>query len=305
MATHDRLLTHPVSRRALISVEMTTAVNEKSQETILITGATGTIGRQIVAQLVEGGQRVRALSRNPAGSNLPDEVEIVYGDLTRPETLGPALENVAALHLITFGGDESAPLTTGRELVDLANKKGVRRVSVLGGWEESSVEQELRESGLGWTLLRPVEFMANALEWAESVRTLGVVRVFGNAPSAVVHEADIAAVAVKALLEDGHSGQAYTITGPQALTPAERVRILGEAIGRDIGFEEIDERQERERLRAYGWSDDDVEFGIELRTNPPLIGYTVLPTVERVTGKAALDFSSWAAENAGRFSING
>lgn len=269
--------------------------------TTLIAGATGTVGRHLVQQLHDAGQPVRALTRNPAAAKLPAGVDVVAGDLTDPATLGAAFDGVTAAHLITFGGDDGAPLTTGAHLVELATRAGVRRVTVLGGWDESTLEPALRDSGLGWTLLAPVEFMSGALEWAAAVQEHGAVSMLGNWPSAVVHEADIAAVAVVALTEDGHAGRTYPITGPQALTPADRARLIGEAVGRDIRFVQLTEEQERERLRSYGYPEDYVEFGIQLATDPPAQAAVVHPTVEQVTGRPARTFAQWAAENANAF----
>lgn len=188
--------------------------------TILIAGATGAIGRHVVEQLTEAGRPVRALSCNPAAADLPHSVEVVAGDLTDPGTLTAAFDGVTAVHLITFGGDNGEPLSTGPQLVQLATRAGVRRVTVLCGWDESTLEPALRASDLGWTLLVPVEFTSGALEWAGSVREHGAVRLLADWPRAVVHDADIAAVAATALTEDGHAGCTYPISGPQALTPA-------------------------------------------------------------------------------------
>lgn len=120
-------------------------------------------------------------------------------------------------------------------------------------------------------------------------------------PSAVVHEADIAAVAATALTEAGHAGRYYTLTGPEALTPAERVRLISEATGQDITFVRLSEDAERARLRGYGYDDDYVEFGIQLATNPPEAAAAVLPTIEQVTGRPARTFAQWAEEHAARF----
>ncbi|MCP3802604.1 NAD(P)H-binding protein [Allokutzneria sp. A3M-2-11 16] len=266
--------------------------------TILVAGATGTVGAEVVRQLAAAGHPVRALSRNPDRYSVPLGTEFARGDLSRPETLVPALDGVTALHLITFGGDE--PLTTGPEIVALAARAGVRRISVLSGWEESSVERALRAADIGWTWLQPVEFMGNALAWKESVRA-GTIEVFGDWPSAMVHEADIAAVAVAALTEDGHAGQAYMLTGPEALRPGDRARILGAAIGKDLTVRQLSEQEERDRLRAYGYSEEDVEFGIALGKNPPEVGMVPQDTVERVTGRPARTFAQWAAEHADEF----
>jgi uncharacterized protein YbjT (DUF2867 family) len=257
--------------------------------TILVAGATGTVGSHIVTQLAEAGHDVRALSRSKA------EPPYVQGDLADAATL--PLDGVTALHLITFSGD--TPLTNGAEIVARARRAGVRRITVLSGWEESSVEQALRESDIGWTLLQPVEFMSNAVEWAESVRTERVVRSFANWPSSVVHEADIAAVAVTALVEEGHAGRTHMITGPEALTAQQRAAEIGRALGEEVRFEKLTEEQERARLEPYG--PDYVEFGIALGANPPDTAALVLPTVEQVTGRPARTFAQWADEHAASF----
>lgn len=269
--------------------------------TILITGATGTIGRHLVAQLTDAGHPVRALTRNPARTDLPDGVDVAAGDLTNPDTLTGVFDGISAAHLITFGGDNGEPLATGPQLVQLATRAGVRRITVLGGWEETTVEPALRDSDLGWTVVSPAEFMSGALEWAGSVREQSTVRLLADWPSAVVHDADIAAVAVTALTEDGHAGQTYPITGPQALTPAERTRLIGEVIGREIAFEQLTEDQERDRLRSYGYPEDYVEFGIQLAATPTPQAAVIHPTVQEVTGRPARTFAQWATENADAF----
>ena len=267
----------------------------------LVTGATGTIGSLIVDQLLAAGEQVRALTRNPAAAHLPAAAEVVAGDLTDPDSLTAAFDGVSAAHLITFGGDEGEALTTGPRIVDLAARAGVRRISVLGGWEETSIEPALRESALDWTVVGPAEFMSGALEWAEGIRADGRLRMLADWPSAVVHDSDIAAVAVAALTEAGHAGRTYVVTGPEVLTPAERAHLIGEAIGEDIVFEQLTVEQERERLRSYGYPEDYVAFGIELATNPPAEAAEVHDTVARVTGRPARTFAQWAEENAEAF----
>ncbi|GAA0923174.1 NAD(P)H-binding protein [Nonomuraea longicatena] len=270
--------------------------------TVLVTGATGTVGRQIVKQLVERGERVRALSRNPARANLPAPVEVAFGDLADAGSLAPALEGVTRLHLVTFGGAELyAPLDNGKEIVELARRAGVERVSVLTGWDEGSVEAALGESDLPWTQIKCVEFMANVREWVPSVRDESVVRMFGNWAGSSVHEADIAAVAVTALLEDGHAGRSYTLTGPELLTPEQRVRLIGAALGREIRFEELTEQGLREQMRGWGADEETIEFAVMLGADPPAVGMTVLPTVEEVTGRPGRTFAEWVAENVGEF----
>lgn len=271
--------------------------------TVLVTGATGTVGRHVVDQLLRSGRRVRALTRDPAQADLPAGVEIVGGDLTAPETLGPALERATALHLIAFGDSGYTPLANAPEILELATAAGVERVTVLTGTDdELAVLRAVEATDLEWTHLRPAEFMANALFWAESIKAEGVVRApFGDKPHAMVDEADIAAVAVAALLEDGHAGRTYQLTGPAALTRAEVVRAIGHATGRELRFIELTEEQGREQLRASGFPDDVVEAVIDFGRNPPPEASTVLPTVEQVTGRPANPFANWAADHAEAF----
>lgn len=268
---------------------------------ILVTGATGQVGRHIVTQLHQAGHDVRALTRNPATADLPAGVEVVSGDLTDTTTLGPAFDGIDGIHLITFGGDAFDDLTNGPEIIRLAERHGIGRATVLGGWSPTSVERALRSSTISWSILQPVEFMGNALEWAEEIRTTRTVSMLATYPSAMVHEADIASVAATALTHDGHAGRTYPLTGPDALTPQERTRILAEATGQDITFVPLSEADERARLRSYGYDEDYVEFGIQLATNPPDAGGVVLPTVEDVTGQPARTFAQWAHEHAAQF----
>ena len=271
---------------------------------ILVTGATGTVGRHIVNHLIQAGHKVRALTRNPEKANLPDGVEVVAGNLAAPETLAPALAGVTGLHLINFDSGASGDplLQSGSEIVALAKKAGVQRVTVLMGGQKSSVEQALEASDLAWTFLQPVEFMANAFDWVESIRTEGVVREpFGSRLSAMIHEADIGAVAAAVLTENGHAGQSYTLTGPEALTPPEMVRLLGKALGRNLQFIELTEAQARERWRESGYPEEVIEFFVWALGNTPVEGYTVVPTVEQITGRPARTFAQWAAEHAEAF----
>ncbi len=201
--------------------------------TILVTGATGTIGRVVVRQLVDLDQPVRALSRDPSKANFAGPVEIVAGDLADPTTLESAFQGVTTLHLISLGGDDYAPLKSAREVIDRATSAGVRRVTVLTGTaDELAVAKAVADSGVEWTHVRPAEFMSNTLQWAGSIRAERVVRApFGRQPRAVVHEADIASVVVAALLDERHAGQTYTPTGPEALSPIDAAATISGAIG--------------------------------------------------------------------------
>ncbi|MFB7971009.1 NAD(P)H-binding protein [Streptomyces sp. G9] len=270
--------------------------------TILVTGATGTVGRRVVEQLLERGEHVRALTRDPERAEFPAGVEVVGGDLEDPASLVPALRGVTGLHLITFGGALFAPLETADEILALAKDAGVRRVTVLHGGGETPMETAVRASDFVWTVVMPVEFMANALEWAPGIRSEGVVREpFVDRLSAMVHESDIGAVAAVALTEDGHGGQEYLITGPQALTLRDKTAAIGAARGADVELVELTEEQALETWRGQGMPEDVIAFLIDVYRDTPPEGRTVLGTVEKVTGRPARTFAEWAEEHAQAF----
>ncbi len=267
--------------------------------TTLVTGATGNTGRHVVAELVRRGEHVRALTRNPAAAagRFPAGVELAAGTHTAPEGLDGAFEGVSRLHITVTAGLAE----TGPELVRRAVGAGVRRITVVwGGWV-GPVEQAVDDSGVEWTRLEPQEFMSNTLTWIESVGAEGVVREPYDFPSALVHEADIGAVAAVALLADGHAGRSYNLTGPESLTPRERIAILSRATGLDIGFVPISHEQALDRLTATGVSRTDAEYVVGWYADPGDDATTVVDTVERVTGRPARTFAQWAAEHAGRF----
>lgn len=271
--------------------------------TILIAGATGNVGRPLVSRLLSHGHRVRALTRDPDRAALPEGAELVAGNLTDTASLARAFAGVTAAHLIGFDGETYQPLENGEEIVRVAAEAGVQRISVLAGdLEKSPLEESIVASELSWTRLLPVEFMSNAREWAESVATEGVVReAFPEARSAMVHDADIADVAAVALTEDGHAGREYWLTGPQALTPAEKVAVLSEVLGTEIRYVELTQDQIVEQWRSEGYGDEDIAFFIQMRTAPPEASYTVLPTVQEVTGHPARAFADWVRENRALF----
>ncbi|AQS71400.1 NAD(P)H-binding protein [Streptomyces pactum] len=271
---------------------------------LLVTGATGTVGREVVAELLARGHAVRALTRDAAGAAVPDGAEVVQGDLTEPDTLAPALEGVTGLHLITFGGPYFTPLETGPRILELARAAGVRRVTVLHGGGPSLLEDAVRaDDGVDWTVLMPVEFMANALEWADRIAASDEVREpFVSRLSAMVHEGDIGAVAAVALTEEGHGGREYVITGPELLTVGDKVAAVAAVRGREIALVELTEEQAVARWRAAGHPQDVIGFLLEAYGNTPEVGRTVVDTVEKVTGRPARTFARWAAEHADAFS---
>ncbi len=273
--------------------------------TNLVTGATGTVGRQVVAELLRRGHAVRALTRDPAKADFPAGVEVVQGDLSDPESLAGALEGVTGLHLITFGGPYFAPLESAPRILELAREAGVRRITVLHGGGPSPLEDAVRAGGgFAWTVIMPVEFMANALEWADGIRGDDTVREpFVDRLSAMVHEADIGAVTAVALTEEGHGGQEYVVTGPQVLTLEDKTDTLAAARGRKIRLVQLTEEEATAQWREGGMPQDVIGFLLEAYGNTPLVGKTVADTVEKVTGRPARTFAEWAEEHADAFRV--
>ncbi|MER7081459.1 Uncharacterized conserved protein YbjT, contains NAD(P)-binding and DUF2867 domains [Saccharopolyspora kobensis] len=277
--------------------------------TFLVTGATGSVGRHVVARLRDAGAQVRAVTRNPGTADFPADVEVVAGDLDRPETLEPALAGIERAYL--FPHDDATAFA------ELAKKAGVRRIVVLSSASAGieykrehnshshawhlAVERAVEDSGIACTAIRPGSFASNSLLWADAIRSGSAVRSpYASAAQAPVHEADIAAVAATALLEDGHTGAKYTLSGPASITLAEQVRTIGEALGRETSFEELTPEQGRAEL-LRNLPEDIVDM---------LLGYwaeavdqpePVLPTVEQVTGRPARTFAQWAADHAADF----
>jgi len=144
--------------------------------TFLVTGATGNVGRHLVAQLAAAGHPVRALTRDPGSARFPEGVEAVGGDLTDLASFQDALEGVTGIHLLTTIGSSNTTLPNGADIAAAAVKAGVRRATVLWNGYQGAVEEAVEASGLEWTHLQPGEFMSNARTWAEEIRSNGVVR---------------------------------------------------------------------------------------------------------------------------------
>lgn len=274
---------------------------------ILVTGATGNVGRHVVEQLVQAGAQVRAVTRNPARVSFPDGVEAFAGDLAKPASLAGAFAGVTRMFLFPLAYRapvvrSMADVMENPALAEVAARAGVRRQVMLGSSDSLfDVERAVEAWSPEWTVLRPGEFAVNKLDqWAPSIRASGVVRAaYGDSWGTPIHEADIAAVAVAALLEDGHRGRRYELTGPQALTLREQVRAIGEGIGREIRFEELTHAQARAELLALGTPVEVVDLMIlaqPARSAPP-----VLPTVREVTGRPGRTLVQWAAEHADDF----
>ena len=279
---------------------------------ILVTGATGQIGGAVVARLRAAGRPVRALTRNPQAASLPADVEVARGDLSAPETLDAALENVGAVFLVW-----TAPLASAARAIERIASRAERVVFLSAPIRtdhpffqqpnparhvHAGVEELIQKSTLRWTVLRPGPFALNCRNWwAPQIRKGDVVRWFhGAAQTAAVHEHDIAAVAARALCDDRHDRRDYVLTGPESLTQRAQLTMIGEAIGRTLTFEEVSaDTAKREVLAAWpAWVADMLLSAYGAAVDRPAL---ITSTVEAVTGTPARTFREWAADHAADF----
>jgi uncharacterized protein YbjT (DUF2867 family) len=276
---------------------------------IVVTGATGNVGRPLVAALAAAGERVTAVSRT-APAALPDGVRHQRADLSDPDGLRPLLDGADALYLLVSGAGAHVDAPA---LLDAAKAGGVRRVVLQSSQAVRTrpgapshaplraIEEAVAGSGLDWTLLRPGGFASNALAWAPSVRERRqVVAPFGDVGLPAVHPGDIADVAAAALLGDGHAGQAYELTGPAPTTPRERAAAIGAAIGEPVGFVEQAPAEARAAMLAF-MPAPVVDGTLAILGDPTPDERRVSPDVERVLGRAPRSFAEWAAGAAPAF----
>lgn len=279
------------------------------QPRILVTGATGTVGRQVVAQLLEAGAAVRTLARDPSSADPPTGGEPFRGDLSDPASLTAALDGIDAVFLVWPFTSPKAAVETAPGVVKMIAGQA-RRIVYLSAeaaahkpdafW--AKLERLVEQSATHWTFLRPTGFAKNTLMWAEQIRIDGVVRwPYAQAARSLIHEADIAAVAVRALTEDGHTGQTYVLTGPQTLTQTEQVRTIGEAIGCPLRFEEIPSEQARPGLVAAlgdeAFADGAIATWATFVDQPE----RVTSAVQEITGTPARTLLDWAVDHADDF----
>jgi uncharacterized protein YbjT (DUF2867 family) len=275
---------------------------------VLVIGATGNIGSQVVAQLVTSGAPVRALARNPDAARLPAGIDLRRADLTAPETLDACLDGVDSVFLVW-----TAPMAAVEAAIARIARHARRIVFLTaplktphpffqqpnpGRILAETVERTIEASSLEWTYLRAGMFALDARHfWGPQIRAGDVVNwPHLDAATAPIDERDIAAVGVRALLEDGHAGKEYVITGPESLTQREQIAAIGDVLGRALRIEELPPDQWNPgmppalaKMLLDAWA---VAVG-----RPAW----VTTTVEEVTGRPARCFREWAADNLAAF----
>jgi uncharacterized protein YbjT (DUF2867 family) len=277
---------------------------------ILVTGATGTVGREVVKQLVAAGHRVRALVRDPGkAAKLGDGVEIVEGDLAKPATLDAAFSGVDRAFVLS-------PVAADLEMLEgnafeAARRAGVKHVVKLSGvgvdgfmaglpsgqWHAAS-EDRLRALGVAWTILRPGRFMSDTpFSWS-SISERGILaEPTGEGRQALIDPRDIAAVGVKALTTPGHEGKIYELTGPEALNGAEIARKIASAIGKPVNFVDVTADAAREALLSAGLPEPIAELVVQYcaRVRAGRCA-RVTPTVAELLGRGPRGFSAYLDE---------
>jgi uncharacterized protein YbjT (DUF2867 family) len=279
---------------------------------ILVTGATGRVGRLVVAELLAAGVPVRALTRRPSAAELPAAVDIFAGDLAAPESLDAALHGIGAVFLLW-----TAPPATVSAVVERI-AASTRRVVFLSSPHQTphpffqqpnpmaalhaGIERSIATAGLEPTMIRPGMFASNVtFWWADAIRLSGVVRwPYAAAETAPIDERDIAAVAARTLSEAGHEGGDYVVTGPESLSQVQQIAIIADAIGRPIRFEELSPDEFRRETHGR-WPPAVVDM--LLAAWGATIGRPafVTSTVAEVVGTPARTFRQWAVDHADAF----
>jgi uncharacterized protein YbjT (DUF2867 family) len=276
---------------------------------IVVVGGTGRVGRQVAAQLRARDLPVRVVTRGLNLAGAPPGAEVARADLADPASLEPHLPGAQALFLVWPFTSPEMTVGLAPKVAEIAARHAARIVYLSArpaadrpGSFWALVERAIEDSGASWTFLRPTGFAANTLMWADQIRSGDVVRwPFGAAARALIDERDIAAVAVRALTGDGHDGARYLLSGPAVLTQTEQLAAIGQAIGRELRWEELP-RQAALAALAAAWGDpafaetalDAWEWFVD---HPE----TVTSAVQDLTGFAARSFADWAAANAAAF----
>lgn len=276
----------------------------------LVSGATGNVGADVVRELAAAGEQVRALTRTAGSAKLPPGAEPVVGDLNRPESLADALRGVRGVFLLAGYADMPG-------LLRAAKDAGVEHVvllssgAVAGGDVANAVvrynmvsEAAVHDSGLPATILRPSGFHSNALRWLPQLNEGNVIReAFAGVPVAYIDPLDIAAVAALALTgtaDDQHTVTVHRLTGPEAITSADRVRTLSQVLGRELTLVPLSDAEAREEM-SRGMPPQYVEAFFSFFADGTYDDSRVDPTVQRLLGRPPRTFAQWAEAHVDDF----
>jgi uncharacterized protein YbjT (DUF2867 family) len=274
---------------------------------ILVTGATGNVGNELVAALAARGRPVRGLVRDSAVARVPAGVEVVEGDLELPESLTPALSDAHAVFLLGGWGDMPGLMRrieqAGLEHVVLLTSR-----CVIGGRADNPVtrmwldaEAAVRDSGVAWTILHPSGYQSNALGWLPQLQKGDVVSApWGEVPIAAIDPADIAAVAATVLTEPGHEGVAHELSGPEPLTPGDQIETLATVLARPLRYKPLSDEQARRQMAADTPAPY-IDAFFRFYSEGEFDDSPVVDTVEKITGRPPSRFEEWANAHAEAF----
>ncbi len=278
---------------------------------IVVFGATGNIGGEVVRQLAGKGAMVRALTRDPSRLEVPAGVEVVRADLLEPASLDAALSGAERLFLVAHAMDLPA---AARNASVAAKRAGVRHVVMvssgtiaiepevtIGRWHREA-EEVMRASGLTWTFLRPGNFASNALRWAGTIRAQGAVFAPTGGRTAPIDPRDIADVAVAALTEPGHAGKTHVLTGCEVMTAADQVATIAAVIGRELRFVDVPPAAARAGMAKSGMSEVLADAIVQLLVAGWESSDSVITSsVREITGHEPRSFAEWVRSNVAAF----
>jgi (4-alkanoyl-5-oxo-2,5-dihydrofuran-3-yl)methyl phosphate reductase len=283
---------------------------------ILVTGATGNVGSELVSQLLDLNQRVRVLTRDPQKvAHWGDRVECAVGSFDQPSTLETALQGVDRIFLMTSevgAGQVEAMMSAARQadvrhVVYLSSTGAKYPNLLLGKWHHDR-EEAIRASGLTWTFLRPGNFMSNTLMWAQTIKTQGTVYFpGGEGRTAPIDPQDIAAVAALALLHPGHDGRIYELTGGELLTAAQQTETLARVLDKPIRYVDIPPSTAHEGMLKSGMpplvADAVIEVFSFVRVGrfPDGQEAQINDTFEQVAGRKPRPFEVWCRDHVSAF----
>jgi uncharacterized protein YbjT (DUF2867 family) len=282
---------------------------------ILVTGATGKVGQEVVRQLAAASVAARALVRDPAGAShirIPG-IEIAVGDLAKPETLAAAFSGVERLFLLTSAAPDQVELQANALAAALrAGVQHIVKVSVAGGPDSGTqigrwhwaTEKQIEASGIGFTFLRPTLYMQQMFAYAPTIAARGTFSApMGTGEIALVDTRDVAAVAACALTEPGHGDHIYDLTGPEALSYESVAEAISQAIGKKVSYVHVPPEYAKKQMLADGvprWlADDMIILTASFREG---YGAGVTSTVADVTKRKPRAFRQFAKDHARVFS---
>lgn len=283
---------------------------------VLVVGARGRVGRLVVRSLIACGQTVRALTRQPNRMPAIPDVEVVVGDLVDRRSLRSALAGVRRVFLVwPFPSADHTPA-----VIDVIAERASRCVLLSSGLTRSNdgsalrgltaaeghtvAERLIQQVGMEWTILRPATLMANNAWWAAEIASGDTVcGVYGDGPMAPVHEADVAAVAVHALLGKGHHRRRYQLTGPELLSQKQQLTLLGRQLNRPLQWKEVTRARYREHLLATRpLHPGCIEAMLRAYDDMAIRGPACLTSaVSSVTHRQPRAVDDWFSENVWRF----